>query len=70
MTHFKFSILLLVLFTACVQHHDDIDQVHQLIAEAEQKYETEEYSMAFALLDSAYAYSESRNYPARQVISI
>ena len=66
MIHFKFSIPLLVLFTACVQHHDDIDQVHQLIAEAEQKYETEEYSMAFALLDSAYAYSESRNYPAGQ----
>ena len=66
MTHYKISLFLLVLFSACVQHHDDIDQVHQLIAEAEQKYEAEEYSMAFALLDSAYAYSESRNYPAGQ----
>ena len=55
MTHYKISLFLLVLFSACVQHHDDIDQVHQLIAEAEQKYEAEEYGMAFALLDSAYA---------------
>lgn len=66
MTHYKISLFLLVLFSACVQHHDDIDQVHQLIAEAEQKYEAEEYDMALALLDSAYAYSESRNYPAGQ----
>ena len=66
MTHYKILFLLLVLFTACAQHQDDIDQVHQLIAEAEQKYEAEEYDMAFALLDSAYAYSESLNYPAGQ----
>ncbi len=66
MKYYKISLFLLVLFTACVQHHDNIDQVHQLIAEAEQKYEAEEYGMALALLDSAYAYSESRNYPAGQ----
>ena len=66
MTHYKILFLLLVLFTACAQHQDDIDQVHQLIAEAEQKYEAEEYGMALALLDSAYTYSESRNYPAGQ----
>ena len=53
MIHYKISFLLLVLFTACAQHQDDIDQVHQLIAEAEQKYEAEEYGMALALLDSA-----------------
>ena len=41
MTHYKILILLLVLFAACVQHQDDIDQAHQLIAEAEQKYEAE-----------------------------
>ena len=58
MIHYKISFLLLVLFTACAQHQDDIDQVHQLIAEAEQKYEAEEYGMAFALLDSAYAKSK------------
>ncbi len=66
MKYYKISLSLLMLFTACVQHQDNFDQVHQLIAEAEQKYEAEEYGMALALLDSAYAYSESRNYPAGQ----
>ena len=61
MTHLKFLLSFLVLFTACAQHQDDVDQVHQLIAEAEQKYEVEDLSSVWALLDSALIVAERNN---------
>ncbi len=61
MTHLKFLLPFLVLFTACAQHQDDVDQVHQLIAEAEQKYEVEDLSSVWTLLDSALIVAERNN---------